>query len=378
VDLTTIFTICGVLLGVIVGDAAIVGSSLYISMTVPNQLENNGFGKATAEGIFVAEVNRYLALGSLIATPSVTTSSSPALPNALAKPLQLDGVVYAIQAQLHDYGVVNVTASLTVDGPGPGLKMFTIVSNPPDPPVAIALAQPDGNPAPLIKSAARATMISIAPYMVAKQDFQDGVEGDPDGFEHARATIAAGLAQPWDPRTEGATETALLINLRGLLAIHDGNLPDAGKNFAASKQIPGASAAAYALIALNQAFLAVARKQPAEAELRFKEGAVHVLWPDRVSITARVKVLGGLVAWSAGDVAAAEQAFHAAIALIDNDPMPHLYLAKLMKERGDAAGAQAEQDDAVTVRRFDPKYPPLAQSSFLIDPVNGGCRPVLW
>ncbi len=375
-DLTTLITVGGLFLGLIVGDAALVGNSLYVSMSIPTQLENGGFSKATGEGIFVSEVNRYTSLGALIPTPSVTTSSSPGLPTALAKPLQLDGVVYAIQAQLRDYGVVNVTASLTMDRQGPGLKMFTVVSNPPDPPVAISLTQPDGNPEPLIRSAARATMIAIAPFMVAKQDFQEGVDGDADGFERSRATIATGLAQPWDPRIEGATETALLMNQLGILAIHDGNFPEAAKNFVASRKIPGANPAAYALVTLNQAFLAVARRQPAEAALRYKEGAKQVPWPGKVSVAARLKVLAGLVAWSGGSAAIAEQEFLAAIALVDNDPNPHWYLAELMESRGDMPGAETERIAAVVARRFDPKYPPLAQSSFLVDPINGGCRPV--
>jgi len=376
VDLTTLITFGGLLFGLIIGDAAFLGDSLYVSISIPSHMESAGFSKATAEQTFVAEISRYTDLQAVIPTPSVATSSAPALPVALAKPLQLEGVVYAVQAAVRDYGVVSVTASLVEDGKGPGLKMFVTIANPPDLPVAVALEQPDGNPKALIEKAARQTMVTIGPYRVALTDFEDGVSGDPTGFDRSKETIAAGLAQAWDPRPEGASETALLLNLLGMLAMRDGNLAQADEEFAQSKKIPGAYRLAYALISANQAFLAIAQKRPVEAARLYNQavavaGSVHN--PDIIS---RVKVLAGLVAWSEGNAATAEQDFRAAIEVIDDDEMPHLYLSQLLADSGDAAAAEIERKAGVEARRFDPKYPAVASTIFLLDPVHGGCRPM--
>ncbi len=373
-DLTTLLTAAGLLLGVIVGNAAYFGNALYVSITIPQKMEQAGFGKSTVEQIFVAELHRYLQLPSIIATPSVATTSTPSLPQALAKPLQLQDVVYAVQAMVHDYGVVNVDSSIINEPSGSSVNMIIVVSNPPDPPTSLSLSQPDGNIKSLVERGARETMVSIGPYRVAVTDFEDGITGDASGFDRSKQTIAQGLAQPWDPRPQGATEDVLLLNLRGLLDMRDGKLDDAAKDFATSKGIPGAYPVAYSIVSLNQAFLSIAQNQPADAERRFKRGAADVAAIKQDGIASRVKVLEGLVAWSQGNRADAEQDFLAAIGIGDNDAMPHLYLADLLEKRGDTAGAAVQRRAGADAERFDPKYPALAYTIFRVDPEHGGLR----
>ena len=374
-DLTTLLTAAGLLLGVIVGNAAYFGNALYVSITIPTKMEQSGFGKSTVEQIFVAEVHRYLQLPSIIATPSIATSSTPSLPQALAKPLQLQDVVYAVQAMVHDYGVVNVNSSIINEPSGSNVNMIVVVSNPPDPPISLSLSQSDGNIKALVERGARETMVSIGPYRVAVTDFEDGITGDASGFDRSKETIERGLAQPWDPRAEGVTEDVLLLNLRGLLDLREGKLDDAAKDFMTSKGFPGAYPAAYSIVSLNQAFLAIAQKQPDEAERRFKQGAVEVAAIKQDGIASRVKVLAGLIAWSQGNLAIAEKDFLAAISMGDNDAMPHLYLAELLEKRGDTAGAAVQRKAGRDAERFDPKYPALAFTTFRVDPEHGGLRP---
>jgi tetratricopeptide (TPR) repeat protein len=374
-DLTTIFTLGSLLLGLIVGNAAYLGESLYIKIAIPSNMEKAGFSQATAEGLFVAEINRYTQVPTIIPTPSIVVSTAPSLAIALAKPLQLSDVVYAVQSSVREYGVVRVTASLVANTEGSGLKMFLVVSNPPDPPVALSLAQPDGNPKALIEAAARETMLSIGPYKVALTDFQDAVSGDATGFDRGKQAIAAGLGQAWDPRPEGATETALLMNLRGMIAVHDGNMEEATKQFALSKTIPGAFKPAYALIAANQAFLELAKKQPAQA-VHYYDEALKDAPLEKPGVVARFKTLAGLIDWEAGNTAAAEQDFRAAIATNDDDETVHLYLAEMLTLRGDTAGAERERISGTAARRFAPQSPAHAQSIFLLDPIHGGYRPL--
>jgi len=375
VDLTTLITAAGLLLGVIVGNAAYFGNALYVSITIPTKMEQAGFGKSTVEKIFVAELHRYLLLPSIIPTPSIATSSTPSLPQALAKPLQLQDVVYAVQAMVHDYGVVNVDSSIIDEPSGSSTNMIVVVSNPPDPPASLTLSQPDGDIKALVEHAARETMITIGPYRVAVTDFEDGITGDASGFDRSKETIARGLAQPWDPRAAGATEDVLLLNLRGLLDMRDGRLDEAAKDFVTAKGYPGAYPAAYSIVSLNQAFLSIAQNQPAEAERRFKRGAADVAAIQQDGIASRVKVLEGLVAWSQGNRADAEKDFLAAISIGDNDAMPHLYLADLLERRGAMADAASQRRAGADAERFDPKYPALAYTIFRVDPEHGGLRP---
>jgi hypothetical protein len=376
VDLTTLITAVGLLFGVIVGDAAIFGNALYVSIAIPSKLQSSGLSQSTAEQVFIAEVNRYLEQPSILPTPSVSTSSASSLPMALAKPLQLQDVVYSVQSMIHDYGVVRVDGSVVADAQGSGLNMYVVLSNPPDPPVSISLAQPDGNAKALIEKAARETMLSIGPFRVAITDFKDGTAGDPAGFDRCKQTIAAGLSEGWDPRPLGATEDVLLFNLKGVLAIRDKNLVEAAQDFTQAKTIPGAYAGAYGVVSLNQAFLAIAQNKPKEAALRYNEGTATVGALHREGIVARLTTMAGLVAWSEGQNAVAERDFRAAIANSDTDPMPHLYLAQLLAAHGDTTGAATERQAAGNVERYDPGYRSFAFSNSQFDLVHGGYKPM--
>ena len=104
-----------------------------------------------------------------------------------------------------------------------------------------------------------------------------------------------------------------------------------------------------AVVALNRAFLAVARKRPDEAKVFFQAGenlADSIALPD---VGASITLLNGLVAWSGGDLAGAEKLLRAAIATLPGDEQPHVYLAQLLAARGDAAGA-ACRDGSASVR----------------------------
>ncbi len=375
-DLTTLIIAAGLFFGAIVGNAALFGNSLYVTMTIPTQMESSGLSKETAEQLFIADINRYLHEQSILPTPSISISTASSLPMALAKPLLLQDVVYSVQAMVSNYGVVHVDASVVADEQAPGIKMYMVTNNPPDPPVSTTFAQPDGNTKALIQNAARETMLAIGPFRVAITDFAEGVSGDAAGFDRSKQAISFGLAQPWDARALGATETILLLNLRGVLAIRDGNLADAEKDFARAKRIPGGFAESYGLISMNQTFLAIAEHQPEQAALRYNEGAAYIATLQGASIAARLRTIAGLVAWSNGENAVAAQDFRAAIAVSDTDQMPHLYLAQLLMAHGDTTGATAERDAANDAQRYDARFPSLAYTSFQFDLAHGGYKPV--
>lgn len=375
-DLTTLALLGSLIFGLVVGDAVVFGDSLYVTVNVPDQNLAGGPSEDTAEAMFGAEVSQYTGESVEVKTPSVEISSQPRLTAVLARPLGLEGLVYAAQSDLRDYGVVGITATITRNGAGPGLRLYMVVNNPPDPPLVTVLTDPAGDWRGLIRDGAREAMVEVAPYRVARVDFRAGTTGDPAGFSRCRETIERGLAQPWDPREQGATENALLYNLSGLLKLVDKNTDAAVRDFIRAQETRETSPAAKDIALLNQAFVAVAERRPDQAVDLFRQGAGLTAAIKNSSFDARVKVLEALVAWSGGDRAAAEADFRAAIRLSDDDPAPHEYLAELLEARGETDKAKAERAAEVEARRYDPGHINLAHTLFRVDPVNGGYQPL--
>ena len=166
----------------------------------------------------------------------------------------------------------------------------------------------------------------------------------------------------------------MLHNLLALMSFLKGDLAVADRQLKLVDPIPGVVPQAHAVVALNRAFLAVAEKRPEEALAQFEEGERLAGSLDLTDVGASIAMLGGLVAWSGGDLRTAENQFRAAIAALPNQEGPHAYLAQLLAVQGDQAGAAAEREAAVAAHPFDVELPAFAQSIVWVDPVNGGVR----
>jgi len=370
-DITTLFTVASLFLGLVVSNAALFGDSLFATLSVPKSVETTGVSQAVAEKMFAVSVASFSRVPSLLATPAVQTGSAPSLPMALAKPLNLQDVVYSVQAMVRD-DAVNVAGAIVEDGKGPGLLMYMVVNNPPDTPTTMVLSQPDGNARTLIETAARRATEIVAPFRVANTDFADAQGGDTAALARSKATALAGLAQPWDPSVAGATEIVLLRNLLAIMAVMEGDKAEAVKQFALGTMVPGGEPAGYGLMELNQAFFAIADRQPKEAERLFQEGSEKVHSVQSRGFRGRVMVLKGLVQWSNGNVAEAERLFRGAIERAYDDQEAHLYLATLLAARGDTEEAAMHRQVADIARGIDKRFPSLAHTFLRVDPVKGG------
>lgn len=373
-DLTTLLTVVGLFLSVVAGNAAIFGESLYASIAVPNTLSNGGFDKATAEKVFAAELAWYTRLPSILPTPNVSVSSSPSFTMALAKPLQLQDVVLAIQTQIRQ-DVVSANGAIMQDGGGKGLSMIMVINAPPDPPATLTLSQPDGDPRALLKTAAREAMIIIAPYRVALSDLAGALHYDPDAFEKAEATAKRGLNQPWDFSEQNATELALLQNLLGVLAIRKRDGTEARHRFRLASSIPNAHHHAYGLVRMNEAFLALTERRTADAAIAFAAGNDILGREGRDLLTGRIMVLEALIAWQAGDLARAEKLLRESMDTLGTEIEPHYYLSRMAIDRGDTATAHAELAMAHIAARLDKHYASLAHTILAIDVRTGALDP---
>ena len=369
-DLTTLMTVAGLFLSVVVGNAAIFGDSLFASISVPKAIETSGLDRPTAERLFAAHVAWYSRVPSILPTPSVSTSSAPSLAMALAKPIQLQDVVYAVQTQLRS-DVVSASGAIIETGKGKELTMLVVINNPPNPPVTLTLQQPDGDPKALIQRAARETMITIAPYRVALSDLATVLDGELDGVAKARQTATQGLGQPWHPSVTGATEIVLLHNLLAVLAIERGDAKTARDRFVLAHTTPGALSTAYALVSMNEAFLSLTERKPKDAEAFYHHGLKHLGLEFREVLRGRILVLEALIAWQGGDIARTEKLLREALDDADTEIEPHYYLAKILQQRGDEAGARAQTTAAHVASRFDQHYASLAHTILGIDVATG-------
>jgi hypothetical protein len=370
VDLTTLMTVAGLFLSVVVGNAAIFGDSLFASISVPKSVETAGLDRPTAERLFAAHVAWYARVPSILPTPSVSTSSAPSLAMALAKPIQLQDVVYAVQTQLRS-DVVSASGAIISTGNGKELTMLVVINNPPNPPVTLTLQQPDGDPKALIQRAARETMTTIAPYRVALSDLATVLDGQLDGIAMARQTATRGLGQPWDASVTGSTEIVLLHNLLAVLAIERGDAKTARDHFLLAHTTPGALSTAYALVSMNEAFMALTERNPKAAEVFYKQGLKRLGHAFHDILNGRLLVLQALIAWQGGNVAQAEKLLRQALDDADTEIEPHYYLAKILRDRGDEAGAQEQTTAAHVAARFDQHYSSLAHTILGIDVATG-------
>lgn len=370
VDLTTLLTVAGLFLSVVVGNAAVFGDSLFASIAVPKALETTGFDRPTAERVFAAEVAWYTRLPSILPTPNVTTSSAPSIAMALARPIQLQDLVFAVQTQLRN-DVVSVSGAILSDGHDKGLSMLVVVSNPPDAPTSLELQQPDGDARALVRRAARETMITIAPYRVALSDLAGVLTGQKDAIATARETATRGLSQPWDATVQGATEIVLLHNLLAVLAIERRDSAVARRHFELALTTPAASMSSYALVWMNKAFLALTERKAAEAAHAFNKGSDLFSSHLRQTLHGRLQVLEALIAWQHGDEARAEALFVEALTRDTSEIEPHFYLSKMLAARGDALGAAKQMAAAQIAARFDQHYASLAHTILAIDVTTG-------
>jgi hypothetical protein len=372
IDLPTLFLLASVVVSIIAGEAAFYGDTLTLHVSVAPKIVETGFNGTTADQIFVAESARIVQGESIIPTPTLRVNSRPTVLSALATPLQLEAVVGALQDEFgYDRVVVNA-AVLPSTGTGTSVRMLLVVEQPHRAPEQIQVTQADGDPAAVVRRGADATMARVSPYRVAQAHYITGLHDDPEALKEAQETAAEYLARPWE--ADRASERAMLYNLLAMLALLDGKIPQAVNQLKAVDPIPGVLPQARGVVALNRAFLAVAAQQPAEALTQFQTGEKEAASINLPGFDARIRMLGGLVAWSTGDMVQAEKLFRAAIASLPGDEGPHVYLAQLLAAKGDAAGAAVEQNAAAAAHPFDVEIPVLAQSIVWVDPVNGGIK----
>jgi hypothetical protein len=370
-DLASLALVAVMFVGSVIGDAALFGDPLRLHISVPSHVADAGFTEQAAEQIFANEVARIGDVMSIVPTPSIQVSSMPSVFAAMAKPLNLEDLVVALQRQV-GRDVVRIEGEVMESPQGKGLEMLVTAQSPREPPIRLRMQQPDGDPVALVERASKALLTQVSPYRVALSDFAAFIRGDTAAMPRVREMIGAALAQPWTRNR--ATERVMLCNLLGVAAMFDGDLAGADRQFALGLASPGALIGAYGTIHLNRALLALAQQHTADAIAEYKEALAQTRGMNLAGYDSRLFTLAALIAWAQGDTAQSEQLLRCAIALTPEDGMPYDYLERLLAARGDSAGAAEVKATAAEQPRFDLDFPALAMSEIWVDPVKGGLQ----
>jgi hypothetical protein len=239
-------------------------------------------------------------------------------------------------------------------------------------PVQTVLEQPDGDATTLVKRAADWSMEQVSPYRVVLAHFLDGVNGDAKALERARSAANRFLVRHWDPAR--ASERALTHDLLAMMALLENRVADAEAELVAASAIPNVLRQARAQVALNRSFLAVSQKRSAEAAALLEASRQQATELELPGFGIHVDVQEALVAWSGGKLDVAEQKLRAAIATNPLSGNAHYYLGMLLRAKGDAQGAAAEEKLEATSRPFAGATQDLAVTLFWADPAQGGLK----
>jgi hypothetical protein len=368
-DLTSLIVVAGIFLGLAVGNAALFGDPVQVQISVPPKVAETGFTGAAAEQVFAAQVAELGQTLSIVDTPRVQLSTRPTVAAALAKPLNLENLVVAIQSQA-GVDVVTVRSIMLLDGEGKRLDMMTVLGMPRETPVQFTLSEEDGDATSLVRRSAERAMEWVSPYRLALTHFASGVSGDAPQLVRAREIADRAVARPWVPAR--ATEHVMLHNLMAMMLLLDGNDAAAADELRLTDAIPAADRKAHGVVELGRSFLDVAARRAGDAERHYRAGKTMTSGVHMRGWDARIGTLGALIAWLRGDLSQAEAMLREATAAMPEAEEAHAYLAQLLEAKGDAAGAAAERDLAASSHRFANDFIAIPQSLFWVDPVHGG------
>ena len=371
-DLTTLTLVAFALLGLVTADSALYGNTISVAISVPPKLAEVGFTEAAAEYIFLGEASRITHVTSAIPTAELRISSAPTLVSGLVKRLGIEGVAGSLAMQ---GGVrqLSVLGAVLTKPASTRLELVLMVSAPDEAAQEIRLTQEDGDAVALIRRGADLALEELSSYRVALAIYATGIHGDAAALARARDTVTHDLAEDWVPAQ--ASERAMERNLLALLALLNGDLTAAQQELKKAAAVRGARPEALAIINLNSAFVAVALRQPAQAQEFFQQAQQTTATLTVPDIGPRIEALNALVLWSNDDLAGAERLFRQVVAERPDDEGGHMYLSRLLAAKGDAAGSAAEQAAAAASHFYDPHIMDLAQSVLWTDPLNGGVRP---
>ncbi|MGE0225830.1 MAG: hypothetical protein AB7F35_28255 [Acetobacteraceae bacterium] len=367
-DIGTILLLASLLMGAVIGDAALFGKTMRVHFTLPASVTSQGMTQEAAEQIFISEFARLADIAYILPFPTIAQANKDSLLSVVAKPLKIDPVVEVVQGKFGS-DMVSMKFAM-VNGPGSGeITLLSMVTNANGQPLRFSISGPEREPDRLVEAMARRIASETLPYRVALSDYEQGVRGDPTGFERAKALCEKALAHGFDRST--ATQRVMLYNTLGLIAVHHNDLAAAERLWTTGMQVPYANGTAYAIIAANRAFLAIARRDPVQARAMHDTAMSLRTLPYLAYFDHHLEMLDSLITWAEGDLTAADDG----LAMVGQRLVADTaltYRAHLAAVRGRTEEAQVMAERAVFLKTLKHIHPDLAGSVFWVNPAEGG------
>lgn len=373
-DLQTLFLISGLLISALIGDAAMFGKAVRVSVTVPPALVQQGITNLGAERLLMTEMDKLDRITSVLAIPTVDVIARPTFLSAFGRIADLDPVVEVIQ---HRVGIntIAISGMIVAEKAGPGLSMYVMIVMPEEADAEIVVHQPDGNVGELLARTALRVTARVAPYRSAMLAYLEGREGQADKFTRARTIAETTLGAQWNPKQSHLR--VLMHNMLALLALQRNDQPAADQRLEAALRVPFADPDALALIKVNQATLAIANRKWDEAqELLYHVDELRRHLP---KVHAHIEIIEALYLWGTGKRGQAERMLLRSAERLPGNRDAHQYLARLYEQEGRQEEAARQRRISEESRDYTVDIPSFISAAFWIDPVNGGllARPAL-
>ena len=353
--------------GLLTADAAVSSNSVSVSVSVPPAIAQTGFTAEVAERVFTGEFERMSRARSLLRAATVRSAREPTIVGVIAGALKLDNFTGALQDLL---GLDHPRVNAAVVIPAANRTRVLIDSISARAGSFSVQVEGDGGVEALLRAGAMQAMEQFEPYRSALFHFEQALHSSTPDFTRLKAVAQRELGRP--PRAETLVENSYLRNLLGIVALFENDRAAAEGYFRESFRLNqsfnvGRLNLAFALIELDRYREALDVLTPMTSVAMIPEIAL----PGREApLQESLHSTIGVARWGLGDLDGAEASFRAAVRAFPQSEAAHVYWARLTRERGRVAEADALEAIArVNALTFD-NYPEVANLFFWMNPTD--------
>jgi len=373
IDLSTIVLISSLLFGSVIADSVLFGKTLRFDASVPTAVANDGLSVGSAEKLFVSELTRLSRAESVIPFPDVSDGMEGGVLSTLAKPLHMDAALDVLQRKIN---ANNTTITFSViKGPNEGeLSVHAFVMSPSGQMSRTSLSGSSKDPAGLVMATSREIISKFLPYRLALAEYAAGVKGEADAFARAERLAQRALSEQGEDvigaPMDRADRQIMMHNCLGLMALLKGDQAKAMRHFDQARAIPASFTTTHAIVAANQAFTALGRKDMFQARQYLGEAQRLRMSPYSHHFDGDLRVLEALVLWGEGKLQAADE-------LLESEGRDKIhaastyYRSRIAAQRGEVAVATELARRADVEGPFAAFHADLAQAALWVDPHTG-------
>lgn len=327
-DLTSLFYALIVSLGIFGMDAVWNAGTIKTEFQVSDSLGSAGIKQEFATTVFARELQVIFSTASLIKAPEIRSSHDKSFVSLIAESAGLNNATAAFQ-DLFGLHPVRIIATLTTEGWKTRLEVVGETVTRGTFYLTLA-AEADETAVALIRRGALETAIKLDAYHTALYLLDPAVGGAPDASDIVKVRSVLDEAIASQPATEINPSRGRFRNLRGILALVDGDKTAAAALFEQAIADDPDLAAAH----LNLAFTRAEQDRYADASMIVR----HVLQTRQKglqpALVASANTIAGVVAWSQKQYEIAERHFGSAVAAQPKVTDAYIYWGRMLTEIG--------------------------------------------